>query len=108
MANECDVFISRTSTALQSFILLGRLSISYLNAYPVDICERIDYLKSDATIKCESKKELRKIVNETFKNYSDLLERFEMSRNEYINNCIGRFVGKSSERIAKLVQENID
>lgn len=103
MAKGCDLFVSRTSTALQSYIMLGRLSIAYLNEYPEDICERLDYLSSDACVKLSDKNQLRSYISNLLEDYDNTYSNFMHHRQNYINHCIGCFEGNAAESICRFV-----
>ena len=108
LAKDCDIFISRTSTAIQSFILLGRVCISYLDNYPKEICSRLDYLSSDACLKAYNKKELESVFEDIFSNSGRVYGLFKEDRDAYIKESIGQFDGKSSKRISQFISNNID
>lgn len=99
MAEGCDLFVSRTSTAIQSYILLGRLSVAYLNEYPADICDRLDYLSCDACVKLLDKVQLSQYVSTLVDNYDGVYSRFLKGREGYIDRYIGQFDGDAAEKI---------
>ncbi len=104
LAENCDLFISRTSTAIQSFILLGRVCVSYLNQYPVEICDRLDYLGSDACIKTFDKKDFKGCIENLLQNFDVVFEQFSINREMYIDEYIGDFDGGSSTKLSRFIK----
>lgn len=102
--SESDVLVARCSTSLQSSILMGTFSVAYLNNLPSDEMERIDYLRSGATIKVYDRDGLRSIMHKLLsEDNSSLIEKIRSERKKYIDSYISEFNGKSSERILQVV-----
>lgn len=99
LADKCDLFISRTSTAIQTFILLGRVTVSYLNEYPKDVSNRIDYLSCSACQNIANKKELFSLARNLESSYSEIFNDFLKHRSSYIKHHIGTFDGEATQRI---------
>lgn len=103
-AEETSLFLSRTSTAIQSFVLMGIPVVSYLESYPADICSRLDYLESSCTVKCFNQDELKIYINEFLNNYEHVYSEFVKNRKSYIEEYVGLFDGKASERIVAFIE----
>lgn len=49
--DAADIVLSRTSTSIEFAVLGGVPTIAYLNKYPAEIIERLDYLRDPVTVK---------------------------------------------------------
>lgn len=94
-----DLFISRTSTAIQTALLVGLQSISYLQAYPLDICQRLDYLGAGATRVVDNRDDLSSLLYSIIQDEGGGGAPFLSLRQAYINSVLGVFDGNSVERI---------
>ncbi|NUW68974.1 hypothetical protein [Vibrio coralliilyticus] len=103
LAELCDLFISRTSTAIQSFIMLGRISISYLNGYPPEIVNRLDYLDTNACLKAYDIHQLENEIFNVLTEFDIVYNNFIGFREQYIKDYIGNFDGKASFRLSEFI-----
>ncbi|WP_155105409.1 hypothetical protein [Prochlorococcus marinus] len=106
LLKKADIVISRTSTVIQTSIIGGVPPISYLEMYPSEIINRLDYLESKATYKCLTKEQLSYILSEYISKERriDKLKEFKKNRNRYINK---QFKGNNSIDKTMNLLENI-
>lgn len=78
-----DVFISRTSTALETAVVANVPTIAYLNKYPTSMIKNISYLSSPAVKKCLTRECLATEISAYLNSVDQQLD-FEKNRKKFL------------------------
>lgn len=102
--SESDIVLSRNSTGLEFAALGGVPGISYLNRFPADFIEELDYLKSPVTAKSFDIAGLRALIEGYAPdNRLENIRRYAEKRSLYLNESFpGR--GHATERVVDLIE----
>lgn len=102
--SEVDLVLSRTSTSLEFAALGGVPSIAHLARYPLDIVDRLDYLKSPVTEKSFDRAGLcNLLLRYSPSTRQETLNRYAETRSVYLGTCFpGK--GRSTLRVLDLIE----
>lgn len=103
LAVDCKIFVSRTSTALQSFYLINKFCVSYLSNYSQAIRGRLDYLGEDGVIIANSRDQLEESIMLIIRGSYKQEKIFSERRARYIRRYIGSFDGTVSQKLVTLI-----
>ncbi|MFA6096748.1 MAG: hypothetical protein WC788_03930 [Candidatus Paceibacterota bacterium] len=101
-----ETLLSRCSTTILDALTLGVLPIVLLDSYALSWVAELDYMRTDATMKVNTKKELLDAFNKAF--FDDPFQKDYMHKRDiFINESIGKIDGHAAERMIEVIKSQI-
>lgn len=101
-----DLFVSRTSTAIQTALLADVPTVSCLENYPSSIVKRLDYLETDAVKKIYSASDLTAFLQSFFTSSREKTA-FSERRRRYLQENIGPDPGNATARVIESLEASL-